>query len=174
MTKIITARSPLISFILLAVLMGISIEGRSMGLFDFLKVVMASEFNGVVTLEGKPLADVKVTRSVEDEDIITQETTTDANGRFKFDALVKTSLKTLTPLEPVYGQKITIHYDSDSINAFSYVKRNYFNNGEFWFLDEAEKKVTLPLNFTCEITEEDSVRRVREDGYTGVCVWQES
>jgi Domain of unknown function (DUF6795) len=158
-------------FFLITIIFSLSFatEGWGMGLFDFMKIYMASEFNGVVTLEGKPLQGVKVIRTVDDDEKITTQTTeTDAEGRFYFDAVIKHSLIKFVPIEPRYYQKVFITHEGKEFLGLDMAKGDYAENGEIW-KKEGGELIDLPLNFSCELT--DGFEKILMSGQylDGIC-----
>ena len=122
-----------------------------MGLFDFMKVCLFSEVNGVVTLEGKPVAGADLIRTAEINDKVhTDRAMTDENGRFHFSAMYTNSLNKILPVEPVIPQTITIQYQGNSYSGWRTTRRGYDENSEM----KNNKNIAL----TCELTDEDSMK----------------
>jgi hypothetical protein len=139
-------------------------EVSAMGLFDFLKVCLFSEVNGVVTLEGRPVAGAELVRTAKiGEKTHVDRTTTDENGRFSFPEMYAHSLNKIAPVEPFIAQKITILADSREFLAWSGNKRNYDLDGEIY----------RPLKFNCEITNKDELlefdKSISISIYHGIC-----
>jgi len=131
-----------------------------MGMFDFMKVCLFSEVNGVVTREGKPLAGVKLVRSAEINDKThTDSAVTDAQGRFHFDAKFTKSVNAILPVEPFIYQKIFIHHDGKEYRAWEVDKRNYDENGE----------IKQPLKLSCELTDSDEKKWFGPRAVLGIC-----
>ncbi|MCI0506530.1 MAG: carboxypeptidase-like regulatory domain-containing protein [Gammaproteobacteria bacterium] len=135
-----------------------------MGLFDFMKVCLFSEVNGVVTLEGKPVAGAEIVRTAKFSDTEhTDKAVTDADGKFHFDAMYTYSInKALMIIEPVFHQKMMINYQAKEYRGWKTVKRSYDENTE---VGEG-KQIIL----TCELTDDDLKK---EDGLrvpiVGIC-----
>ena len=143
-----------------------------MGLFDFFKVYQASEFNGVLTKAGEPLAGIELQRKVDENDsyVTTQKTVTDENGRFSFPSVFRYGLARFSIAEDRYFQKITFNFKNEEFNAFYTAKSGCLLNDEFSFL-EGKTVINLPLNFDCDIEEEDDDdgEMYRTSVYTGIC-----
>ena len=139
-------------------------EVFAMGLFDFVKVCLFSGVNGVVTLEGKPVAGAELVRTAQiGETVHTDRTKTDDNGRFQFPAMYTHSVYKIAPVEPFITQKIKILTGGHEYLAWSGNKRNYDLNGEIY----------QPLEFNCEIANKDEVLELGKSKsisiYHGIC-----
>ena len=133
-----------------------------MGLFDFVKICLFSEVNGVVTLNGKPVPDVEVVRTMRmgHNNIYTDKTTTDNQGHYRFAARFTHSIRKIAPVEPLIFQRMVFVYQSKEYLGWETDKRNYQINGE---LDVA-------INLVCELTNESRVRvGPRHRGIDGIC-----
>jgi len=117
-----------------------------MGLFDFMKVCLFSEVNGVVTLQGKPVAGAKIVRTAKINDTpYTDSTVTDKSGKFYFEARFTSSINKIVPVEPRIPQKLVIEHDGQEHTAWEMSKRNYDLDGE----------LGKPINISCEITNKE-------------------
>lgn len=131
-----------------------------MGMFDFLQVCLFSEVNGVVTLEGKPVAGAELVRTAILNDKTYKDTaTTDSEGRYHFDARFTRSINSILPSEPFIYQKMIIHHQGKEIRAWEVDKRNYDIDGE----------IKRPLNFTCELTDQDEKKWFGPRAVLGIC-----
>ena len=121
-----------------------------MGLFDFAKVCLFSEVSGVVTLDGKPVADVEVVRTAQmgHDNIYTDKTVTDGQGRYRFPARFTHSVYKIAPVEPVITQKITFYYQDKEYLGWFMTKRDY----------EVNTELGHPLNLTCALDSEPKMR----------------
>jgi hypothetical protein len=153
------------------ILLGITTIGVTMGLFDFARIHLFFEVNAVVTNNGQPVVGAEVTRSAQFHDKIypNATTTTDAQGRFHFDALVDTSLFAKFPLnEPTVLQQLHIRYQGKDYLAWRGVKRNLSPDGEF-----AENK--RPPLITCELTtvprDDDKGMKLGYGALETICTW---
>ncbi len=147
--------------ILFVTLISLSTIGMSMGLFDFTKIYLFSEVSAVVTYNGQPVAGAEVTRTVQfppNKVFSKTTTTTDAQGRFHFDALVGHSLLAKFSLgQPLVLQQLHIRYHDKEYLAWDLVKSNLRSEGEFSADPEGEFSdgtVTKIPVLTCELTSE--------------------
>ena len=127
---------------------------------------MFSEVNAVVTLHGKPVAGAEIVRTSNELDskVYTEKTTTDAQGRFHFDALWVFSLRNFIPANPMVEQHITLYYQNQEYMGWLALKGNYGHNDE---LDDNK-----PLNFTCELSDEPTLKyQKRRRNIEGICKW---
>ena len=139
--------------------------GVVMGFRPF-QICMFSEVNAVVTLHGKPVAGAEIVRTSNELDskVYTEKTTTDAQGRFHFNALWVFSLRNFIPVEPMVEQHITIYYQNQEYMGWQTSKGNYGHNDE---LDDNK-----PLNFTCELSEEPTLKYQEvARNIEGICKW---
>jgi len=142
-----------------------------MGLFDFFKVYQASEFNGVLSKSGKPLAGIELKRKVDENDnyVTTQKTITDENGRFRFPSVYRYGLARFSIAENRYFQEITFTYLKNEYLGFYIAKSGWENNSEFSFGNNKNNREILELNFDCDITSEDKGNKYRTSTYLGIC-----
>ena len=130
------------------------------------QICMFSEVNAVVTLHGKLVAGAEIIRTSNqlDSKVYTEKTTTDAQGRFHFNALWVFSLSGFIPANPMVAQKMTIQYLGKETLAWKSSKGNYGHNDE---LDDNK-----PLVFTCELSDEPTMRHQRVSRpVKGICKW---
>ena len=129
------------------------------------QICMFSEVNAVVTLHGKPVAGAEIVRTSNELDstVYTDKTTTDAQGRFHFDARWIFSLRQLMPFQPMVKQHITIYYAGGEYMGWQHSKNGYGHNDE---LDHNK-----PLNFTCELSEEPTLKYQMMGNVEGICKW---
>ena len=135
-----------------------------MGMFDFLKVCLFSEVNGLVTQGGKPVSGVKIIRTAELNDkTYTDTTITDAQGRYHFDARFTRSVNSILPVEPFIPQIMTIRYNNKDYPGWKMNKRNYDVNGE----------IDQPLDLSCDLADEPMVKEQRiGPNVFGLCKWK--
>lgn len=157
----------------------ISTQVNAMGLFDFLKINVLSDVNGVVTLNGQPVSGVKVVlnvRIVFNNEKIEVVTETDINGKFHFDAINSKSINTILPSAKMIDQRITFHYQGKEYLGWDMVKNNYDYNGELNDLSEPENRNNLiPFNLSCELNDKSTTRRSGTHEHialTGICRWE--
>ncbi len=117
------------------------------------EMVLFSEVNGTVTSEGQPVAGAEVERishwgwkDVERRD----STTTGADGRFHFPAVVESSFfGAFMPHEPLVSQKIMIRHQGSEYKGWKHTKHNYKHNGEL---------KGKPINITCALETEPTLK----------------
>ncbi len=81
------------------ILLILTIGVIKMAFADIGKVCLFSEISGVITLDGKPVANAKLVRTVNKEKDITDETTTDDKGYFKMPAVYERTITKFLPME---------------------------------------------------------------------------
>ena len=133
-----------------------------MSLSDFGKVCLFSGISGVITLNGKPVANARLQRTGDRDGPKTDETTTDENGYFEFPAMWERTITKYLPQEFVASQEILVFYEGVKYEIWSAVKRKPEENAE----SRGEK-----IELTCELA--DEIRHFWVDGspiHTR-CVW---
>ncbi len=118
--------------VLILVLSGLS-QGCSMASSS--KLCLFSEVQGVVLKGGQPVVNAQVKRyytwAWKNDQRYQDETTTDAEGRFRFPAALESSFwGSWLPHEPQILQRIDIHVGEQAYRAWSLEKRNYRIQGE--------------------------------------------
>jgi len=101
-----------------------------MALSDAGKVCLFSEISGVITLDGKPVADAKLIRIANHGKDITDETTTDANGQFRMPAVFSRTLTGILPMEFVGKQYIIVQHNGKEYKIWDGVRRSVEINAE--------------------------------------------
>ena len=121
-----------------------------MGLFDFVKICLFSEVNGIVTLNGKPVAGVEVIRTSQmgHDNIYTDKTVTDEQGRYRFAARFTHSVRKIAPVEPVITQKIAFFHQDREYLGWEAVKDGY----------ELNTELGQPINLACELGQEPKIK----------------
>jgi len=142
---------------LLILILGASV----MGLFDFMKVCLFSEVNGVVLIEGKPVAGAEVVRTSKMNDsIYTDKTVTDKQGRYHFDARYARSVDKILPVQPMVEQNMTITYENKAHLGWETTKMNFKENGEL-------NKI---INVSCDLSSQPEIRTgPRYNPIKGIC-----
>jgi len=133
-----------------------------MGLSDTGKVCLFSKMSGVIKLNGKPAANARLVRTVNHNKDITDETTSDENGYFEFDAKFTHSLTSMLPQEFAASQKINVHYDGKTYEMWSGVKRVPEENSE---------SRGKPLVVECELSSEEKLIKVNRSPIFSLCTW---
>ena len=117
----------------------------AMGFFK--SQVLFSPVSGVVTLNGAPVAGAEIVQSVDwatKEGPAPRSVTSDANGRFAFDAIEGSSMAArVLPLQPSMNQRLVIRHQGVEYDAYRHGKLNYDLNGE----NEGK-----PLVLECELS----------------------
>lgn len=114
------------------------------------KSCVFSEVQGVLLVNGKPAAGAIVKRQVEYQDKESDQTVTDAAGRFSLPALYQGSATRLLPAEFVAAQSLIVEYQGQEYKIWSNTKRKPEENAELG---------GQPLNLRCELTAELQLHR---------------
>ena len=105
-----------------------------MSLSDVGKLCLFSGLSGVITLDGKPVANATVKRIVgkaHTQGKKTDETTTDENGHFSMPAVFDRSIiGKFLPMEFSVPQEIFVYHESKEYDIWSGVKRKPEENAE--------------------------------------------
>jgi hypothetical protein len=119
---------------------------------------------GVVNLQGKPVANVRLVRTINYNKDIVDETTTDENGYFEFSAVYRNNYAgVLLPMEFVVSQLIVAHHEGNTYEMWAGVKRKPEENAE------ARGK---PLLVSCELgLEEKYYIWVDGSPINSLCTW---
>ncbi|MCR6652164.1 MAG: transthyretin-like family protein [Cellvibrionaceae bacterium] len=126
------------------------------------KSAFFSKISGVVTLDGKPAANAKITRTVNLNKDKVDYTYTDEKGYFEMPAVFQRTVTKFLPQEFVAKQDIVVQYDGNSYDIWSGVKRTPEENAE------ARGKT---LNVQCELNSEKSFKQVNNSPYISRCTW---
>lgn len=94
------------------------------------EVVIFSQISGQILSNGVPLPNALITRTSEYKELITDQTTTDANGSFQFAEQTHKRLFTLFPAEFVVAQSITVKTNDAEYLIWSNSKRAPEANSE--------------------------------------------
>jgi len=135
----------------------------SMRLNDYMKICLFSEVGGVVTMAGKPVAGVEITRTASyDEKDYTDKTTTDEHGRFHFDPIFS---KSLLKWDPSIFQTIDLYYQGKKYEGWETTRGDFDLNGE---LDD-HKPI---INLVCDLDKAPSPKdQLTRHSVFGVCKW---
>jgi len=129
---------------------------------DLGKVCLFSKMTGVITLDGKPVTNAKLVRTVDLSGPNIDETTTDQNGNFEFPAIFTRTITKHLPQEFVSNQSIIVHYQGKEYPLWSAVKRKP---------DENSESRGKPLVVACELNREESIIKVNNSPIFSVCTW---
>lgn len=94
------------------------------------KVCLFSGISGVIKLDGKPVANARLVRTVNKEKDKVDETTTDENGYFEMPPVFERTITKFLPMEFVVGQKIEVYSEDKVTEIWSGVKRKPEENVE--------------------------------------------
>lgn len=151
------SRGRILTVLIAAVALFLVLQGSVMA-----KMVLFSAVDGVVTLNGAPVAGAKVRREfnwgMKDENG-GDSTVTDANGRFSLPVITRRSWLAFLPHEPVVQQTILIDVAGTSYKAWMYFKRNYDNNGE----------LRRPIRLACRLESDPDARPASYNTVFGIC-----
>lgn len=140
----------------------INYGAHAMSLNDVGKVCLFSKMSGVIKLDGIPIANVKLVRTIDRNKPIIDETITDENGYFEFPAIFERTITKLLPQEFVVGQEIMAYYDNREYQIWSGVKRRSEENAE---------SRGQPLIVECELNSERYYKKVNNSPIFGLCKW---
>ncbi|WP_347331323.1 DUF6795 domain-containing protein [Marinimicrobium locisalis] len=116
---------------LILILLALSSGGVfAMSLSDMGKVCLFSEMSGVLTVNGKPVPNVRLVRTAKWQSEQRDETVTDDHGRFHFPVMNERTVAKFLPMEFVASQQIDAHYDGEVIRVWGGVKRDPKPNAE--------------------------------------------
>lgn len=137
-------------------------EVFAMSLSDAGKVCLFSNMAGSITLNGKPVANARLVRTVNLSSDETDETTTDENGKFELPAIFKRTISKYLPQEFAANQEIVVHYNGKEYRIWSGVKRKSEEN------TESRGK---PLRVKCELNSEETMIKVNNSPIFSLCTW---
>ena len=151
---------PVIFFSLLA------IGGSSVAIGDFGKLCLFSGISGTITLNGEPVADAQIKRTVSKAHTQGQksdEARTDGQGHFSMEPLFDRSvIGKILPMEFVVSQQMVLLYQGSEYKIWTGIKRSPEENAE------ARGK---PLVVSCELSQEERNIDVEGSYYLTRCSW---
>jgi len=129
-----------------------------------IKQCLFSSMTGVVNLDGKPVANIRLVRTINYNKDIVDETVTDENGKFEFPAVFRNNYAgKILPMEFVVNQAIIAHHNGKEYEMWSGVKRKPEENSE------SRGKA---LQVTCELGLEDKLHIwVNDSPISSLCTW---
>lgn len=133
-----------------------------MAISDTGKVCLFSEITGVITLDGKPIANAKLVRKVNHSRDVIDETSTDQNGQFKLPAVFERTVTRLLPMEFVVRQSIYVKHEGKEYLLWEGVKREVEENSE---------SRGHPLIVKCELNQERLFKQVNGNPIISLCTW---
>ncbi len=95
------------------------------------KVCVFSELTVHLTLDGVPLANKKVTRQWEWDNLNSDEMMTNNAGLVSFPAVFESSVSRLLPMELVVGQQLSVELDGNDKVFWTNSKREPKENAEY-------------------------------------------
>jgi len=147
---------------------------NAMGLFDFLKINVFTETEGILTQAGKPLSEVEIrldVRVVFNDEQFHVNTKTNSEGKFKFAEIKANSINTILPSAKMVNQKIVATYQEKEYVLWDMVKNNYEKNGELNDLSESNNAL-IPMVLNCDLDNELKTRRAGTHEHvalSGIC-----
>ncbi len=117
-----------------------------MSILDTGKVCLFSKISGVITFEGKPVANALLTRTASLSKDKVDQTRTDENGHFEMPAVFERTITKFLPQEFVAKQVISVEFNNQTYDIWSGVKRTPEENAE---------SRGKPLVVSCELTQAD-------------------
>lgn len=151
-----------ITSILLLSISVFSTGGFAMGFFDAGKVCLFSGISGVITKDGKPVANARVVRTADRDGERKDETTTDDNGYFELPPMFERTVTKLLPMEFVVAQEIVVIHEEQKVEIWSSVKRSPEENSE---------SRGNELKVSCELSSEERSFMVNRVPIHTRCVW---
>jgi len=131
------------------------------------RVCLFSAISGKVTLHGKPLSHIKITRNANywNKDNHADETVTDTQGRFHFEPMFVQSRHISRSMNPIIFETLIIHYQGKEYVGWDTTNEDTVPNMEL-----GNNKPIPPLS--CELSQE-SKRKELKNGIIilGVCNW---
>lgn len=113
-------------------------------------------------LNGKPVSGARLVRTVKKEKKSADETVTDKNGCFKFDAAYSRTITKYFPMEFVVAQQIDVFYEGKEYEMWSGVKREHEANTE-------SRGKSLVVE--CKLSQEQNYIRINGNGIFSLCKW---
>lgn len=133
-----------------------------MSVTDAGKVCLFSGISGVITLDGKPVANARIVRKADRDGEKQDETTTDSEGRFSLPPMFERTIAKYLPQEFAASQNITVFHGSQSYSIWRGVKRRPEEN------TESRGK---PLMVACELGAEEKMIKVNNSPIISLCTW---
>jgi len=131
------------------------------------QVCLFSAISGIVTLHGKPLPNITITRSANywNKDNHTDSTMTDADGQFHFAAMMVNSRHISQSMNPIIFEKLIIHHDGKEHIGWSTTRNDIQPNIEL-----GRNKLIPKLS--CELSNKSTIKDVKySHPVSGICSW---
>ena len=133
-----------------------------MAVSDLGKVCLFSGISGVITLNGKPVANAKLVRTADRDGVRTDETTTDEKGYFSMPPVFERTVTKYLPQEFVVSQQINVIFNGEKYELWSAVKRKPEENTE---------ALGKRLVVECELNNEVNHIAVDRSVFFTLCTW---
>lgn len=114
--------------------------------FNVGKVCVFSKVEARLTLDGKPVSDVKVKRAWSWNGYESDTTVTDDNGYFSFPAVYVRSIQPLLPIEISISQQLSTEHAGEDYTLWRGVKRDRAEHSEL----DGE-----PFKISCDLSNEE-------------------
>ncbi len=134
-----------------------------MGIFDAGKVCVFSQVKARLTMNGEPLANAKVIRRWEWQNLKEDSTITNNEGEFEFPAIFERSITRFFPSELVVGQALYVAVGGLEKKFWSHAKRKPEENSEF---------KGKPISLYCELTNEIKIDEEFGSAMLTLCIWE--
>lgn len=134
-----------------------------MGIFDAGKVCVFSHVKAKLTKGGEPLANAKVIRRWEWQELREESTTTNNEGEFEFPAIFERSITRFFPSELIIGQALYVIVEGEEQKFWSHAKRQPEENSEF---------KGKPISLICELTNESKLHEEFGSAMLTLCTWE--
>jgi len=131
------------------------------------RVCLFSAVSGTVTLHGKPLSHIKITRNANywNKDNHADETVTDAQGRFHFEPMFVQSRHISRSMNPIIFEKLIIHHDGEEFVGWQTTRGDIQPNIEL-----GDNKPIPALH--CELANKSKIKDVKyRHPVSGICSW---
>lgn len=136
--------------------------GQAMSMSDLGKVCLFSNISGVILMDGKPVVNARLVRTVDLSGKETDEAQTDNQGHFEMPAVFVRTITKFLPQEFSSSQEIIVHYQNKEYRMWSGVKRKPEEN------TESRGK---PLIVKCELNSEETMIKVNNSPIFSLCTW---
>ncbi len=133
-----------------------------MSMSDLGKVCLFSNISGVILIDGKPVENARLVRTVDLSGKETDEVITNAQGEFEMPAVFVRTITKYLPQEFSSSQEIVVHYKNKEYRIWSAVKRKPEEN------IESRGK---PLVVRCELNSEETMIKVNNSPIFSLCTW---
>lgn len=131
------------------------------------KVCLFSAISGTVTLHGKPLPHITITRSANywNKDNHTDSTITDAKGQFHFAAMMVNSRHISQSMNPIIFERIIIHHNGEEYLGWRTTRGDIQPNIELG------RNKPIP-ELSCELSNKSKIKDVKySHPVSGICSW---